>query len=90
MAGELNCRHCGRRFPAAPGADLYCSDECSKAHPVETAIGAELLRKAGFSPVDGVHGLWEKGGVHVTADQVKHEGIHKALDAHSETLADRS
>lgn len=86
---DLKCRQCGREFPRAPGADLYCSDECRKAHAVETAIGEDQLRVAGFEPVDGTHGLWKKGGVHVTADQVKHEGIHKTLDRHSEALADR-
>lgn len=90
MANDLKCRQCGRAFPQAPGADLYCSDECRKAHGVETALGEEHLRIAGFQPVDGIHGLWEKGGVHVTADQVKHEGIHETLDRHSEALADRS
>ena len=90
MANDLKCRQCGATFPRAPGADLYCSDACSKAHTVDTAIGAEHLRTAGFSPVDEVHGLWEKGGVHVTADQVKHEGIEETLWKHSEALADLS
>lgn len=90
MARILKCRDCGGHHPAVPGADLYCSDECRRSHAVELAIGEEQLRKAGFQPVDGVHGLWEKGGVHVTADQVKHEGIEVTLDKHSEALADRS
>jgi len=89
MAQPLQCRHCGRDFPRDPGVDLYCSDDCRKAHAVESAIGEEQLRIAGFRPVDGVHGLWEKGGIHVTAEQVKHEGIDKTLERHSDAFADR-
>lgn len=87
---DLQCRHCGREFPRAPGADLYCSDACSKGHTVENAIGADQLRKAGFRPVDDVHGLWEKDGVHVTTDQVKHEGLETTIARHAAALADRS
>lgn len=38
--------------------------------------------------VPGILNLWEKGGVHISIDQVMREGLEETIQRHSDTLAE--
>lgn len=89
MAKALRCHHCGRLHVSNLGGDLYCSPACRDEFAKRYAESEAALMTCGFQPVAGILNLWEKGGVHISLDQVIREGLHQTIGRHADALADR-
>lgn len=89
MAGRpVRCHHCGGRKPSQHGGDLPCSQECRDGLTAAKAAAEKHLDICGFVRVPGILNLWEKGGVHISIDQVMREGLEETIQRHSDTLAE--
>jgi hypothetical protein len=84
------CRHCGQFFPVTPGADLHCSPKCARDYETAKIDTAALLVEQGFALHGEIPNLFVKDGVHVSLEQVMHEGFQRTLEAHSHALAARN
>ncbi len=85
----LACRHCGTQFRRSAGAGLFCGDNCELAHDKANASNRESLLSAGFTQHEETPNIWVKDGVAVTEEQVKHQGLVKALHKHAGAVHER-
>lgn len=82
MRRVLLCVGCRETFPHAPGADLFCGDDCRKEHKAALAeVEGDLLSK-GFSRDKATPNLFHRDGVAVSIEQVMHEGMESVLAKH--------
>jgi len=86
---QFHCHGCGQPFAHQPGADLFCSPECAKAHAARQDEAEAQLKAAGFRRYLAAPNLWEKGGTVISIEQVLREGLDHALTAHARALEAR-
>ena len=84
---KLLCHHCRRLFTTQHGGDLTCSPDCRAAFAQRREEAILSLRNSGFQPVAGFLNLWEKGGVHISLEQVIREGLVTTIERHAEAVA---
>jgi hypothetical protein len=83
----LKCYHCKTSFPRTPGAGLFCGKDCEDAHCAAIEDNRKQLTDAGFVQHPETPNIWQKDGVAVTEEQVKHVGFEKAVQLHASHLA---
>lgn len=81
------CHHCRRRKASPHGGDVTCSPACRRGLAKARQEAEGKLSQLGFMQVAHVLNLWEKGGVHISLDQVIREGIDTTLARHTEARA---
>lgn len=84
----LRCHQCGNLYVSKLGGDLTCTPECATANVASRKDAIEKLEICGFVQSTGILNLWEKGGVHISLDQVMREGIGITIERHSNALAE--
>lgn len=90
MAQPFNCRGGDHRFSHRHGADLHCGPECAAQYAAEHQELEARLAREGFTQHKEAPNLWVKDDVHISIEQVMHEGLDSALAGHSATTANRS
>lgn len=86
MPKLVTCLQCRRKLPIQYG-DLFCSPKCRKENAAAKVEVEHTLALQGFEPVKGILNLWVKDGVHLTTDQVMHEGLAISTEKHAEAVA---
>jgi hypothetical protein len=81
------CHHCRRRKVSPHGGDATCSPACRRGLAKSRQEAEGKLTQLGFTQVARVLNLWEKGGVHISLDQVIREGIDPTIARHSAARA---
>jgi hypothetical protein len=89
MPAELKCHSCGRPHVSQLGGDLHCSPACQQAAADQVADVCKQMEACGFYPGE-VANLWEKGGIHISLEQVMREGLEATLQKHADALAEQN
>lgn len=74
---------CGKAFPHQPGAGLFCSPRCEKAHRAHVERTAGQLVARGFKRNAKAPNVFTKDGISITQEQVKQHGLKEILKLHA-------
>lgn len=78
---------CGKAFRHQPGAGLFCSERCEKAHGAALRRSEKALVARGFVKSEAAPNVFTKKGVSITLEEVKHHGLKETIEAHRAAVA---
>lgn len=78
---------CGRAFRHQPGAGLFCSERCEKAHEAAMRRSMKALTARGFVRDKAAPNVFTKKGVSITLEQIKFHGLQETIEAHRAAVA---